>query len=875
MYHHIFAANSSNEYDVAILCKNNSFSKNELIKYYVKPLNDLGVPYEKIIAMTVACQGKTPKASEVKEFLPQLEKTITSLKIKYLLITDGTYFKKICMESKADVHLGYLKETIFEGVQGTLGINYLQIMFDSIHAERSQRALQVIGDAYNGSYTEIGKDIIKSAAYPKTVSEIKERLSSLHLFNELTVDIEAFSLNIHKAGIGTIAFAWDKHNGIAFPVDYKPKMMPIGGVFGYKEHNHEVRDLLREFFSTYKGKLIAHNASYDFKVLIYNLFMKDAADVVGMKDALDLIHHKIEDTKLIAYVSLNSTEDYKVGLKPLSHEFAGNYGQDNIHDITLIQLDELLEYNLKDCLCTWFVYDKYVPIMRQDAQEDVYRNFFLPSLKVVLEMEIWGLPVKSERVERVEIELNEQLDKQLLIIQSSPYLQEAEDRLIAQHMDARNAELKKKQLTFLDAAKEFGDFNLNSNPQLQFLLYEVMDYTIIDYTKSKQPATGKKTIEKLMHLEVDPHKKEFLKALMVYSAIEKIRSSFLPAFKAAYPKSDGRSYINGSFNLGATISGRLSSSDPNMQNLPSGSSYGKPIKSQVIAPKGWIFGGADYNALEDRVNTILTNDPNKVKIYKDGYDGHCFRAFYYWGDQMPDIVNTVESINSIETKYPKLRQRGKSPSFALQYAGTWLTLMKNCGFSEDEARKVEANYHKMYIASLEFTKKRLELVRKNGYAELAFGLKLRSPLLTKTKLGTKSTPRQAEADARSLGNAIGGQSYCMLNNFSSHLFMQRVKTSEYRYDIIPVSWIHDAQYYVFRDDIKTVKWVNDNLIECMEQNVLPELEHPDIKLGANLDLYYPSWEYPLTLPNRASEQEIQALVAKHLNALYEKGVPLS
>ena len=102
-----------------------------------------------------------------------------------------------------------------------------------------------------------------------------------------------------------------------------------------------------------------------------------------------------------------------------------------------------------------------------------------------------------------------------------------------------------------------------------------------------------------------------------------------------------------------------------MQNLPSGSTYGKLIKSVFQSPDNWIFCGADFNALEDRINTLLTRDPNKEKVYTDGYDGHCLRAYSYFGTQMPDIINTVDSINSIKKKYPNLRSDSKAPTFLL------------------------------------------------------------------------------------------------------------------------------------------------------------------------------------------------------------------
>ena len=103
----------------------------------------------------------------------------------------------------------------------------------------------------------------------------------------------------------------------------------------------------------------------------------------------------------------------------------------------------------------------------------------------------------------------------------------------------------------------------------------------------------------------------------------------------------------------------------NLQNLPSGSKWGEAVKECFVAPEGWLFCFADFASLEDRINALLTQDPNKIKVYSDGFDGHCLRAYAYYKDQMPDInPKSVGSINSIAEKYPKLRSRSKNPTFA-------------------------------------------------------------------------------------------------------------------------------------------------------------------------------------------------------------------
>ena len=268
--------------------------------------------------------------------------------------------------------------------------------------------------------------------------------------------------------------------------------------------------------------------------------------------------------------------------------------------------------------------------------------------------------------------------------------------------------------------------------------------------------------------------------------------------------------------------------------------------------------------------TLVIPSNSTISIKKvgntDGYDGHCLRAYYYFRDRMPDIDGTsVESINSIKKKYPELRQLSKAPTFLLTYGGSAIGLMKNCGFSEEEAKSIEANYHELYRESDEWVKERLARACNDGYVELAFGLKLRTPLLKQSILGNRSTLHQAEAEARTAGNALSGQSYGLLNNRAAVAFMKRVWASKWRTSIQPVALIHDAIYLLIDDDIECLEWVNKALIEEMSWQELPEIAHDTVKLGAELDVFYPSWENEITLPNNATQQEIKDVIQNHLD----------
>jgi len=355
---------------------------------------------------------------------------------------------------------------------------------------------------------------------------------------------------------------------------------------------------------------------------------------------------------------------------------------------------------------------------------------------------------------------------------------------------------------------------------------------------------------------------KILKALIEIADAEIIQNTFVHAFLERIElKPDGEYYLHGNFNLGGTVSGRLSSSKINLQNLPStGSKYAKDIKKCFIAPPGWVLVGVDFSSLEDRISALTTKDPNKLKVYTDGYDGHCLRAYSYFGDRMPDINESVVSINSIADKYPDERQDSKGPTFALTYQGTWHTLVNNLGIPESDAKIIESKYHDLYQVSDAWVQDKLIEASEKGYMTVAFGLRIRTPILAKTILNKAYTPYEAQAEGRTVGNALG-QSYGMLNNRAAIEFQERLLDSEYVYDIKPISHIHDSQYFLVKEDIDTIKWVNDNLIECLEWQDLPEIMHDQVKIGGNIEVYKDNWSQKTPIPNKATKEEIKSLLA--------------
>lgn len=824
---------------------------------------------------------KTP-AGEIKEwFQSELVPSLEDVQAEYLIVTDADYFKVLTKQTKADASLGYVVDCAFGPWKVVYAPSYRAIFYDP---EKIRAKITLAMDALKAHrsnvYVKPGADIIHQAEYIHDPAEIEEWLETLIQEDvPLTCDIETFDLKHHLAGIGTITFCWNQHEGIAFPVD-----------LGLDPER--VRKALKSFFERFRNKLIYHNISFDVYVLIYQLFMEHILDTEGLLRGQEVMLRNWDCTKLITYLATNSCAGNKLGLKEQAQEFAGNYAVENITNIRAIPLPELLEYNLVDGLSTWFVYNKHWATLVNDRQLDVYENLFKPAIVDIIQMQLTGLPIYMPRVREVKRILQAIENQALATINQSPIVQQFIYLLQDQHIAKRNAELKKKQITRADAEVAAVTFNPNSSPQLQSLLYEMLEMPVLATTDSGLPATDGDTLKALQHHTKDLETLKFLSALIDYKAVNKLLVSFIPAMENAAEGPDGWHYLFGNFNLGGTLSGRLSSSDPNLQNLPANvvmalsqelqrifakelDGYiskgllilGKLIKSCFQAPPGWIFAGLDFDSLEDRISALTTKDPNKLKVYTDGYDGHCLRAYAYFGDQMPDIdPSTVAGINLIEKKYKPLRQDSKAPTFALTYQGTWSTLVKNCGFSEEQAKSIEAKYHELYKVSDDWVAAKLDQASKDGYVTVAFGLRVRTPLLAQVIRGNRKTPREAEAEGRSAGNALG-QSWCLLNSRAGSEFMAKVRVSSHRTSIRPCAQIHDAQYFLIRDDIEAILFTNEHLVKAVQWQNHPDIEHTEVKLGGKLSLFYPDWSGEVTIPNGATETEIFAAVGKYLNEL--------
>lgn len=865
---HILFADQQNGYPIAILIKEAALNKTKLINHYITPLKQNGVMPEEIMAFSIT---DTSTVKEVKTCLEELAKPLAALQTKLLYVTDGTYFKALTGVKKVTPYFGYVMDCTlpgYENCKAILGVNYTSLFHNPDGILKINQGLAALADKHLNRYVAPGTGVIQKEYYPRTVTEILEALKSLHKYPRIACDIETFSLKHYSAGIGTIAFATSNSEGFAFTVDYQslPFTETKGASLGKQTKNVLLKSLLIDFFIEYTGIVIYHGATFDAKILAFELMQDDRFNYT-YKDQLEYVKimtKNIACTKILTYLATNNCIKNTLSLKENAQEYFGNWAEENIDDITKIHLPKLLKYNLTDAMAAFYLYEKYIPIVIRDNQLNIYQELFLPFLPVVINTELNGMCMDRATIEKHDEALDKIERLERLFIECEPLIQRFTKVLRYAAWMEKNLSLKKKVM----AIEEFDhiEFNPASNQQLQHLLFTEWKLPIIDYTDGGAPATGGDVLEALLaYLENKPdyperkQQYEIIKSLLELAQVSKIKNTFFKAFKEG-KKVDIFAFLHGNFNATGTKSGRLSSSDPNLQNLPAtGSKYAKMVKECFVAPMGWLMVGADFDSLEDKISALQTKDPNKLKVYTDGYDGHCLRAFSYFPDRISGIDPTsVSSINSIAKLFPSERQDSKGPTFLLTYGGTHHGMMKQFGLTKEVSQQIEANYHELYKASDEWVAAKVKEASKKGYVEVAFGLRLRTPLLARTDLGKSYTPYEAQKEARTAGNALG-QSYCMLNNRAAIEFMDRVDKSPYRLDIKMICLIHDAIYLIVRDDLDVVHWVNTNLPDCMSWQNLPDIQHPTVKLSGSLDIFYPSWANPIGIPKGATKEEIQTI----------------
>lgn len=540
-------------YDIAVLIKSKAFNKTAMEQWYVNDIKS-----KSVIGLDLDyVNNKAPVKQVIDPCITNLLPIFNQLGIKFLVVADGNYYKRFTKVSKVDSLYGYVKPCAIEGyehIKVVLVPNYETAFFDTKAKDKIKLSIDALNNALEGTYEDIGTNVIHSAQYiPASVPEVREALGKLYQYPSLTCDIEAFSLVHNRAGIGTIGFAWDKHNGICIDVDHG--RITTGYVDDYTVAGVMLE--LRDFFINYKGNIKYHNCTYDIKVLIRWLFMEHLMDTEGLLRGLEVMTRDFDCTQAITYLATNSTSENKLSLKDQSQEFLGNYAVD-VKNIRKAKSEDLMKYNLMDCLATWYVYDKNYPIMVNDEQLDFYNTMAKPILKNIIQMELTGMPLNMDRVLQVNRKLSRIVDRYTKYLMSTETIQ-AFTQLQKVDLCEEYNRTHKKQKMPNDMVYEF---NCGSPKQLATLIHDYMGLDVVSTTPTGTPETGGKVLKGHCKRTTNKEHANILRSIIKIEEGKKILSTFISKFIEAERDDSGWYWLFGSFKFGGTISGRLSSNSP-------------------------------------------------------------------------------------------------------------------------------------------------------------------------------------------------------------------------------------------------------------------------------------------------------------------------
>jgi DNA polymerase-1 len=397
--------------------------------------------------------------------------------------------------------------------------------------------------------------------------------------------------------------------------------------------------------------LIGQNLKYDAKIL--------------RRSGIEL-KNIVFDSMLAAY--LLDPESRK-DLNELARRYLGHSVMDfselGAARMDLVPIEQAARYSIADAEAVIRLKEKMLPELRSKNQEKLFYEVELPLINVLIEMELNGILLDKEILREQAKEL-ETLATQLL------------------------------QDIFRLAGQ---DFNPNSPKQVAYVLFEKLKLPVLRKTKTG-PSTDAYVLQELASLHPLPEK------LLAYRELEKLLSTYVKKLPEYINPRTGR--VHTTFQQHITVTGRLSSTEPNLQNIPVRTELGGQIRKAFVAPPGRVLIGADYSQIELRVLAHLSEDPGLIGAFERDEDVHARTAA------------TIFNI-PIESVGPRERRIAKMINFGLSYGMTGYGLAQRTGLSRSEAEKFIKNYFENYPGVRAYMERVVREAEEKRYLETLLG----------------------------------------------------------------------------------------------------------------------------------------------------------
>ena len=567
--------------------------------------------------------------------------------------------------------------------------------------------------------------------------------------NEFSLDFETTSLDPLEAEIAGIAICTEE--GESF---YIPLLHP-----DVKINSETALLFLEDLLLSAKTK-IGQNLKYELSILLAGYNFRPSPPIFDTMIASYLLNplkrsHKLDEIAL-EYLGYRMIS-YKEVTKDLSDR----------ENFSHLKAREAFYYACEDADITYRLKQKLEERLKEEELLWLFENIEMPLVPVLARMEVNGVKVDVIKLELMKKFLEEKI------------------------------ELCKREIYNLAGEK----FNINSTRQLAKILFEKLKLKPVKRTKTGY-STDTEVLETLSFEHPLPAK------VLEYRQLTKLKSTYVDGLIQKIHPRTGR--IHTSYNQTATATGRLSSSDPNLQNIPIRTELGKMIRDTFIAEEGYVLVGADYSQIELRILAAMAGEERLIEAFEKGEDIHTKTACELFGIT-PDKVDS------------ELRRRAKTVNFGIIYGISPYGLSKELGISVDEAKKYIDRYFERYPKVVEFIEKTTEKARQNGFVTTFFGRKRPVPELFSPKREEREFGKRIAINTPIQGTA------------ADIIKLAMIKAQEFidekRLDAKMILQVHDELVFEVKESI--AKDFSRELKRIME-NVCPEINVPlkvDIGIG--------------------------------------------
>ena len=518
-----------------------------------------------------------------------------------------------------------------------------------------------------------------------TTEQLDALIGTLRKADEFAFDSETDSLDPMQANLVGLSFAVEPNKAVYIPLAHE-----YPGAPAQLDRDATLAALAPLFADANKKKLGQHG-KYDLHVL-----RRHGVEVAGYAD----------DTMLESFVlnsgssrhDMDSLAKRYLGYDTIKYEQVAGKGAKQIL-FSQVALDDATRYAAEDADITLRLHRTLsARLAAEPGLQSVYRDIEMPLVPVLERIEANGVMIDADELRR------------------------------------QSADLSKRMLVAQQKATELAGrtFNLDSPKQLGALLFEELKLPVMVKTPSGQPSTNEEALEAI----ADQH--ELPRVILEYRGLAKLRSTYTDKLPEMVNPDTGR--VHTSYHQAGAATGRLSSSDPNLQNIPIRTDDGRRIRKAFVAPAGRKIVACDYSQIELRIMAHLSEDPGLTRAFESGVDVHKATAAEVFGRKLDEVTGNE-------------RRAAKAINFGLMYGMSAFGLARQLGIGRGEAQDYIALYFSRYPGVRDFMERTRQQAREQGYVETVFGRRLYLDYINKGTQGQRAGAERAAINAPMQGTA--------------------------------------------------------------------------------------------------------------------------